>query len=85
MTRTLSVRVNRWVDFAERVGWTAIEAASGALLDQLTSGHVGWRAIGYATAVAALKVVVAQNTGQNKLGAITPGVEVLEEKVTSGS
>lgn len=48
----------------ERVAWTAAQAAAGVLIDHLTSGEVSWRAIGYAAAIAALKVVVALRVGE---------------------
>ncbi len=50
-------------DALERVAWTAVQAAAGVLIDQMTSGEVSWRAAGYAAAVAALKVVVALRVG----------------------
>lgn len=62
-----------WKDLIERVGWTAIQASAGAVLDLLISGEVTARAIGYAVAVATLKVVVAQKTSDNGLGDALPG------------
>ncbi|HVL53949.1 MAG TPA: hypothetical protein VM344_06775 [Vitreimonas sp.] len=68
-----NVRVNRMLDFVERVGWTAIQAAAGALLDVLTTGELTWRAVGYAVAIAALKVIVAQRFGDTPTGDAIPG------------
>jgi hypothetical protein len=71
------MRVNRLRDFVERVGWTAIEAASGAALTVLTGATLGWRAaltmIGTTTAVAVLKVIIAQRAGDTNEGAAIPG------------
>lgn len=52
-----------WKDALERVVWTAVQVGAGVLIDQLTSGEIGWRAIGYAVAIAVLKVVVGLNVG----------------------
>ncbi len=62
-----------WKDLVERVGWTAIQASAGAVLDLLVSGEVTARAIGYAVAIATLKVVIAQKVGDNGLGDAIPG------------
>lgn len=67
------MKINRVKDFLERVGWTAIQAGIGAALDELTSGHITWRAILYAALAAALKVVAAQNLGKHPDGAAIPG------------
>jgi hypothetical protein len=68
------VVVNKAKDFLERVGWTAVQAAAGALLSDIISGHIIiWQTIAFAAAVAALKVVIAQNVGANNDGAAIPG------------
>jgi hypothetical protein len=66
------MRIN-YRDLFERVGWTAIQAVSGALLDLLISGDVTLRAAGYAAGVALLKVVVAQQVGDRATGDAIPG------------
>jgi hypothetical protein len=71
--------VNRIKDFIDRVGWTAIQAALGVLLDQMTTGEISWRAIAWAAAFAAVKVAAAQNFGRHPDGAAIPG-GVLEAK-----
>lgn len=71
--------VDRWKDFMERVGWTALEAAGGAGFDVLMSGHVTWRAAAYAVAIAAGKVIFAQRVGKTNDGAAIPG-GVIEPK-----
>ncbi len=62
-----------WKDFLERVGWTAIQAAGGAVLDLLISGEVTFKAAAYAAAIAALKVVIAQQAGNRATGDAIPG------------
>jgi hypothetical protein len=54
----------------ERFLWTVAQAGGGALLDQLTSGEVSWRAVGYAAAIVALKLVIAHNVGSSTSGAL---------------
>lgn len=70
------MRVNKYLDFAERVGWTAIQAAAGATLIAL-SGAVSWESglkfVGVTTATAALKVIVAQQVGDRGSGDAIPG------------
>ena len=61
-----------WLDAAERVAWTAVEAAAGALIDLLQSGSVTWRAALYAVAVAVLKVLAARKIGSPTSAAIKP-------------
>lgn len=68
------VKINQVRDFVERVAWSAIQAAAGALLAVLVSGHVViWQAVLYAALIAALKVIVAQRTGSSSLGDAIPG------------
>jgi len=66
------MRIN-WRDFFERVGWTALQAAGGAVLDLLISGEVTLKAAAYAAAIAALKVIVAQQAGNRASGDAWPG------------
>jgi hypothetical protein len=77
------VRINKWLDFLDRVGWTAIQAAAGALVVVLTSDGVSWeegaKMVGVAALVSVVKVLAAQNSGTNDLGAAVPG-QVLEDK-----
>lgn len=76
------MRVNKWLDFLDRVGWTAVQAGAGAAVVALTEDGVSWQAglkmVGVAALVAALKVVGAQHTGSDDLGAAVPG-KVLEQ------
>jgi hypothetical protein len=73
----MAPRINKWLDLLDRVGWTALEAASGAAITVLTGATLGWRAaltfVGTTTLVAVGKVVLAQRTGTNDLGALVPG------------
>lgn len=50
-------------DAGERVAWTFAQAAGGALLDDLSSGHITWRAIGYAGFLAIVKAYGAKKLG----------------------
>lgn len=73
----MSPKVNKWKDFLDRVGWTAIQAGAGALITALTDPHLDWGAgfkfVGITTAIAVLKVITAQNAGGNGSGDAIPG------------
>jgi hypothetical protein len=75
------MRVNRWLDLLDRAGWTAIQAATGATIAALATESISWKAagisVGVATLTAVCKVVVAQQSGTDDLGAAVPG-HVLE-------
>jgi hypothetical protein len=76
----VSPRVNKWLDLLDRAGWTAIQAAAGALIAYLAFDNVEWKDglvfVGAATLVAVAKVVVGQNTGTDDTGALI-GTSVL--------
>jgi hypothetical protein len=59
-------RASKWIDFGERVGWTAIQAAAGAVIVVLSTG-VDWKQgllfVGITTAGAVAKVAVAFRVG----------------------
>src|SRR4051794_2555439 len=81
-----TVVVNRWRDFVDRVGWTAAQAAGGVLLSWLESGRVVvWQALLQAAAIAALKVVVAQNVGNHNDGSAIPGGVLKQPSTAQGS
>jgi hypothetical protein len=68
------MKVNRWLDLLDRVGWTFIQAYVGSAV---ILGISEWEetlgiALG-AAVVAAAKVVVAQRSGSDDLGAAVPG------------
>ena len=67
-------KVNRWLDFVERVAWTAIQAAAAAAL---VTGFDQWeltlKVAGIAALTSALKVIIAQNTGTGDNGSAIPG------------
>lgn len=69
--------VNKWLDLLDRVGWTAIQAAAGAAIAALATTGMSWNAalvsVGVATLVAVCKVVLAQRSGTDDLGAAVPG------------
>lgn len=73
--------VNKWLDLADRVGWTAIQAASGALLAYLVTDNFTWEqalaVTATATAIAVLKVLIGQNTGTDDTGSLI-GQPVIE-------
>ena len=73
-------RVNRLLDFIERVGWTAVQVGAGVAIEHMTNdGQIGWGAIRNAVIIAALKVVVAQRAvGESGAGDLLPGKEVIE-------
>ncbi len=71
-------RVNKWLDLLDRVGWTAVQAAGGVLLDwAISDGNITWRAALYATIIATGKVLVGQRTGSDNTGSLigTPVIE----------
>lgn len=72
------MKVNRWLDLLDRVGWTFVQAYIGSAI---VLGLDGWKeSIGIAAGaavVAAGKVVLAQKAGDDDLGAAVPG-NVLE-------
>jgi hypothetical protein len=74
-------RVNKWLDLLDRAGWTAIQAAAGALITYLAFDDIGWEEgllfVASATAVAVAKVVIGQNTGSDDTGALI-GSPVIE-------
>jgi hypothetical protein len=67
-------RVNKWLDFFERVIWTAIQAAAAATITVLAS-DVTWEQglvfVGIATLAAACKVIIGQHVGADETGSIT--------------
>lgn len=77
----MNPRVNKWLDLLDRAGWTAIQAAGGALIAYLAFDDIGWEEgllfVGSATAIAVLKVVIGQNTGTDDTGALI-GQSVIE-------
>lgn len=70
-------RVNKLLDFVERVGSTAVQVAAGAALAAITVG-MEWDEVlvttGTATLIAVLKVLAGQNTGTDDTGSIIPNV-----------
>ncbi len=77
----MNPRVNKWLDLLDRAGWTAIQAASAALVAYLATDDFTWEqaavVVGTATLVAVGKVVVGQNTGADDTGALI-GQPVIE-------
>jgi hypothetical protein len=80
-------KVNRWLDLLDRVGWTAVQAAIGALAAYLGSGDdFDWKTalyfVGGATLAAVAKVVIGQNTGSDDTGSLI-GKSVVEPPPTA--
>lgn len=50
-------------DATERIAWTFAQAGGGALLEELHSGHITWRAIIYAGLLAVGKAIAAKKFG----------------------
>lgn len=78
------MRINKYLDLLDRVGWTAIQAFVGYLLANVALGDsIGWKkvliAAAIAAGIAAGKVVVAQNTGNSGMGDAIPGASVIEK------
>jgi len=78
----MTPRVNKWLDFLDRVGWTTIQVASGALVLYLSGeGVLTWKgaaiAVGTAVLVAIAKVSIGQNTGTDDTGSLI-GQSVIE-------
>lgn len=74
-------KVNKWLDLLDRAGWTAVQAAIGALVVYLANDDLSWKDglifVGAATLAAVAKVVVGQNTGADDTGALV-GQPVIE-------
>lgn len=74
------MRINKWLDFLDRVGWTFVQAFVGALVVfGLDSWEDSLKAAVGAGVVAAAKVAVAQRSGSDDLGAAVPG-QVIEAR-----
>lgn len=77
------MRVNQLLDFVERVGWTAIQAAAGSTIVVLTTPDMTWengaKVVGIAAAIAGLKVIAAQRVGDSGMGDAIPGGQVVEQ------
>jgi hypothetical protein len=74
--------VHKWLDLLDRAGWTAIQAAAGALVAYLATDNLGWEegliVVGTATLVAVAKVVIGQRTPGDDSGSLI-GRPVIEE------
>lgn len=72
--------VNKWLDFLDRVGWTAIQVAAATAVSAITV-NMEWKEVlvttGVATLIAVLKVVAGQNTGSDDTGSLI-GQPVIE-------
>jgi hypothetical protein len=59
-------RVNKWLDLIDRAGWTAVQAAAGALVAYFATDDFTWEqalvVVGTATVVAVAKVLVGQSS-----------------------
>lgn len=70
-------RVNKLLDFVERVGSTAVQVAAGAALAAILV-DMEWKEVlvttGMATLLAVLKVLAGQNTGTDNTGSVLPNV-----------
>lgn len=71
------MRINKWLDFLDRVGWTALQAGAAAAIVAFQSSDISWqdalKMVGIAAGIAACKVVLAQRAGDDDLGAAVPG------------
>lgn len=78
----MNPKINKWLDLLDRAGWTAVQAAFGALIVYLTMDvDMSWEnvlvGVGSATLLAVAKVVVGQNSGGDNTGSLigTPVIE----------
>ena len=66
--------VHKYVDLADRVIWTGLAAAAGAVITALATDGIGWEEaltfVGVTTLITVAKVIVGQNTGQDDTGAL---------------
>jgi hypothetical protein len=66
--------VNKWLDLLDRAGWTAIQAAAGAIVAYLATDDLGWEegliVVGTATLLAVAKVVIGQRTAGDDTGSL---------------
>lgn len=71
------MKTNKIRDLIERAGWTGIQAAAAAVITALSSPDLTWmtglKFVATATALAILKVIVAQNAGSSGAGDAIPG------------
>ena len=80
--------VNKWLDFADRVIWTCLQAAAGAVVVVLASDSIDWKQglafVGVTTLAAACKVIIGQRTGDDNTGAILlPGESAIQPPAQS--
>lgn len=77
----MTPRVNKWLDLLDRCGWTAIQAAAGALGVYLLNDDIGWEEglqfVLIATVASIAKVITGQNTGSDDTGSLI-GQSVIE-------
>lgn len=70
----MNPRVNKWLDLLDRAGWTAIQAAAGALAAYLITDDIGWEEglifVGVAALSAVAKVIIGQNIGDDDTGSL---------------
>jgi len=72
----MNPRINKLMDFAERVGWTAVYLIAAQFITWSTSGDAfEWKTFGIAVGLAAAKVIVAQNLGKSNDGALPSPIE----------
>ena len=67
--------MNKYVDIAERVVWTAVQGFAAAWLVLGDFTPATFKIAGTAAAIAAAKCLVAVNIGDSNSAAAIPGVE----------
>lgn len=73
------MKINKWVDFIDRVGWTFIQTLAATWI--VMGADFDWdvlKAALLAAAISAAKTVVGQNTGNSTVGDVVPGASVVE-------
>ena len=71
----MTPRINKWLDFLDRVGWTGVQASIASIALYLSGeGVLTWKGaaifVGAAVLAAVGKVVTGQNTGSDDTGAL---------------
>lgn len=73
------MKVNRWVDLIDRVGWTFIQTLAATWI--VMGANFDWdvlKAALLAAAISAAKVVIAQRVGNSPIGDAVPGASVVK-------
>ena len=77
----MNPRIDKLIDFLERVGWTAVYIAAAQFITWSTTGDPWeWKTFLIAVGLACAKVIVAQNVGRSDDGALPSPINPPPEK-----